>query len=453
MTQFLDRLRRTFSAIARVGLALLALSLASPAHAADAADQAAYDAAFDAMQRDPGNSDKALAYAEAAIKVGDLEGAIGALERLLIFNPDLPRIRLEVGVLYYRLGSYDLSRSYLSQLAARSDLPPDVRDKVQEYLAQIDRQASPHRITGGVIAGFRYQTNATYGSSSSGLSILGLSFPQASNTAGKGDANFFGLGSVNYVYDFQQAEPLTVEANLTMYGAKQFRQTFLDLSLTQIDVGPRIGLPNLLEGASVRPYVIGDYLSLGGSHFLASYGGGVNVVAPVMDRLSLLSNFEIQNRQYYMDPGRPRIEDRTGDYVAIRLSPQYALADNQIVGFIAEYDQTLASQAYERNYQVVLGPTYQIRFGSPVPETGLVRPWTASLGFDHIWRYYNKPDLLVDPFNTRNDSQYDIGGTLEVPVVDGLSALLQAQQTWQNSNIQNYKYTNTIGMMALSLTF
>ncbi len=455
MTHPLDHLGGRLVALLCAGAAALAVSLAAPApaRAADDAAQATYDAAFDAMQRDPGNSDKALAYAEAAIKVGDLEGAISAIERLLIFNPDLPRLQLEAGVLYYRLKAYEAARGYLERLAARSDLPPDVRDRVTEYLAQIERSESPHRVTGSVLAGIRYQTNSTYSSSSSGLSILGLNFPSPNNTATKGDANFFGLGAVNYVYDFQRADPLTVEANLTMYGAKQFRQTFLDLSLTQIDVGPRFGLTNLLPGASVRPYVVGDYLSLGGSHFLASYGGGVNGVAPLMDRLNLLANIELQNRQYYQDPARPRIENRNGDYLAARVSPQYALTQTQIIGFLAEVDRTMAVQSYERATQLVLGPTYQIRFDSPVPQMGLLRPWTANFGFNHVWRWYDQPDFLVDPFRSRSDSEYNVSSALEIGVLDGISAVLQVQQTWVNSNIQNYKYTNTTGMAALSFSF
>src|SRR4051794_7238871 len=64
-----------------------------------------YDAAFKAMQEDPGNSDKAIRFAEAAATVGDYEGAIGALERVLIFNPDLATIRAQLGILYYKLGA------------------------------------------------------------------------------------------------------------------------------------------------------------------------------------------------------------------------------------------------------------------------------------------------------------------------------------------------------------
>src|SRR4051812_36436157 len=176
--------------VAGIGLFLSFALLAPLAVGQDAGDQAAYDAAFDAMQRDPGNSDKAFAYAQAAIKVGDLEGAIGALERLLIFNPDLPRIRLELGVLYYRLGSFELARLYLGQLTDRSDIPPDVRAKVDEYIAETDRLASQHRITGSLLTGIRYQTNANTGPINGISRILGIDLTLTTDLQKKGDLNF-----------------------------------------------------------------------------------------------------------------------------------------------------------------------------------------------------------------------------------------------------------------------
>ncbi len=56
-----------------------------------------YEAAFQAVLKDPGNLDKTFRFAELAVAVGDLEGAISALERMLIYNPKLPRVRLELG--------------------------------------------------------------------------------------------------------------------------------------------------------------------------------------------------------------------------------------------------------------------------------------------------------------------------------------------------------------------
>ena len=32
-----------------------------------------------------------------------------------VFNPNLPRVKLELGVLYFKLGSYELARSYFQE--------------------------------------------------------------------------------------------------------------------------------------------------------------------------------------------------------------------------------------------------------------------------------------------------------------------------------------------------
>jgi tetratricopeptide (TPR) repeat protein len=414
-------------------------------------DQAAYETAFEAMQRDPGSSDKAFAYAQAAIKVGDLEGAIGALERLLIFNPDLPRIRLELGVLYYRLGSFELARLYLSQITDRSDIPADVRAKVDEYIAETDRLSAQHRITGSLLTGIRYQTNANTGPVNGISRIFGLDLTLSTDLQKKGDLNFFGAATVNYVYDFRLGDPLTLESNLTLYGAKQFKQTQYDLSLVQVDIGPRFGLQHLLDGASIRPYLIADHLSLGETNYLNSYGGGFNALAPLTDRLLLDGNFEVQNRQYWANTARPRIENRNGDFIAVRLSPRVAVTDKIVLSLTGELDRTLSVQGYERNTQFVLGPNALVRFDSPIPD--LEQPWAVGFGFNRVWRTYAAADPIVDSDNTRRDSEWNVGGSLSVGLVDKVQTLFQIQRSWVDSTIPNYSYRNLIGSVALSMQF
>ena len=46
-----------------------------------------------------------FAYADVSAKLGDNEAAVSALERMLLFNPNLPRVQLELGALYFRMGS------------------------------------------------------------------------------------------------------------------------------------------------------------------------------------------------------------------------------------------------------------------------------------------------------------------------------------------------------------
>ena len=61
---------------------------------------------FQQLFKDPTNLSLLFEYANLSIILGDLEGAIGVFEQMLIYDSALPRIRLELGVLYYRLGAF-----------------------------------------------------------------------------------------------------------------------------------------------------------------------------------------------------------------------------------------------------------------------------------------------------------------------------------------------------------
>src|SRR4029450_11994416 len=71
-------------------------------------------ALFDRTLKEPTNLDVAFRYAEVSTKLNDFEAAIGALERMLFFNASLPRVKLELGVLYFRLGSFEMAKNYFT---------------------------------------------------------------------------------------------------------------------------------------------------------------------------------------------------------------------------------------------------------------------------------------------------------------------------------------------------
>jgi tetratricopeptide (TPR) repeat protein len=118
--------------------------------------QQQFEQAFQHMLLDPANLDKSFKYAELGIQIGDYEAAISALERMLLYNPDLPRVRLELGVLYFRLGSYVIARSYLTRAVKGDNVPDDVRARVAVFLDDIDDRLSKHRFSGSVYGGLRY---------------------------------------------------------------------------------------------------------------------------------------------------------------------------------------------------------------------------------------------------------------------------------------------------------
>lgn len=95
---------------------------------------AAYDAAFQQTLLSPADPRVLTAFAAIAVEIGNIEGAISALERLLLINGDLPDVRLELGVLYFRLGSYETADLYLRSAIASPNATPQVKDRAGRFL-------------------------------------------------------------------------------------------------------------------------------------------------------------------------------------------------------------------------------------------------------------------------------------------------------------------------------
>src|SRR5205085_106907 len=135
--------------------------------------QREYDEAFEETMKKPADLDVLFKFATIASKTGDLEGAISALERMLLIDGNLPRVRLELGVLYYRLGSYEVARTYLESALKTPNLPPDVRSRAEQFMAQVVAQSKTSQFAGEVFLGMRYQSNANLGPATSNVRLFG----------------------------------------------------------------------------------------------------------------------------------------------------------------------------------------------------------------------------------------------------------------------------------------
>jgi tetratricopeptide (TPR) repeat protein len=98
------------------------------------AERAAYDKAFQATLEKPSDPETLARFADLAVKVGDIEGAISALERLLLIDANQPEVKLELGVLYYRLGSKEAALTYLEGARSSPEASPQVRNRAEEFL-------------------------------------------------------------------------------------------------------------------------------------------------------------------------------------------------------------------------------------------------------------------------------------------------------------------------------
>lgn len=123
----------------------------------------------------PTNMDNLFKYANLSILVGDLEAAVGIFEQMLIYNEELPRIRLELGVLYYRLGAFTTAKSYLESVKLYN--PPDqVLENVNNFLSAIDDSEQTFKFSSVMGTSITRSSNANSGLDADIINIAGYPF-------------------------------------------------------------------------------------------------------------------------------------------------------------------------------------------------------------------------------------------------------------------------------------
>ncbi len=96
-----------------------------------------FEAAFSRMIDDPTDIANTMKYAELAVELEDYESAIPPLERLLIQNPALTEVRLELGMMYSLLESKTVAKQYLTDVLEDENASEKQVALAKEYLAKL----------------------------------------------------------------------------------------------------------------------------------------------------------------------------------------------------------------------------------------------------------------------------------------------------------------------------
>lgn len=412
-----------------------------------------YNAAFQETMRKPADLDVLFRFASLATQVGDLEGAISALERMLLINADLPRVRLELGVLYYRLGSYEAARTYLVSALKSPSLPADVRRKADEYLAQIDSKASPSSFAGDVFFGWRYQSNANLGPASSRVLLFGQ--PANLNQAGLGTADWGVVSSlqVRHRWDFGHQDKSALETQFSAYANRQFQLSAANVSLLDLTTGPRFQIFNgVWEDVSLRPFLTGGYVWVNDTPYYGSWGGGLEAGALLADgfRNSTIVVFRRQNNQdtSYL----PANSQYRGTSLSANTVFQHDFGPLLSLFAIGSVQRFYADLAPWQSYSLYgVGGGFTFRFVDPLLRTGL--PWTMSLSATEQWWTYDQPDIVVDPGIMRYQNDTILSLVLAVPFDERTTFSLSAGRFVRGATVPNYEFANNSFMFGVNWRF
>ena len=447
-----------------VALVLLG-SLATAAIAADgdrAALEAQKDQLFQQMLANPANLDVVFAYANVSAQLGDNEAAVSALEQMLLFNPNLPRVDLELGALYFRMGSFDVARSYFDKAAAASP-PPDVQQRIDQYLALIAKQVSPSRLSGTVFFGAQYQSDANVAPANSMISspigpvLLSNQFVKTS------DVDLFLSGSLLYSYDLGNQDHDTIEVTGNGLVNHYMQVGRLDLDFGEVTAGPRFRFPQLpdtvAEAVTVKPYAILNEVGLGENQYFYTYGAGLEGTGIVWNDIAVKGVFEFRQKTFTNAPDRPVSTGLTGNDKLVSLSLTKPITPNSALSLEFDYVDQQTRLDFYSNESYAGAAAYHVHYDGP---DGLFRfPMETTFYVSRLFSLYDAPDPCCNTSgsstsfsaSSRDDRHWRFGITQGVQVADNIELIVQAQRDIVSSNLPLYGYTSNTVVVGPQIRF
>lgn len=420
-------------------LVLCALMLFGQLGDARAQDASVQDQLFQQMVRNPGNHEITFSYVKVATERGDYEAAIGALERLLFYNPKLTRVKYELGALYFRLGSYEMARRYFKEALASPDIDAITKERVETYLPDTEKQLQQSRFSGFAQTGIRSQSNASFAPGGGVLRLGGQDLALLPTARQKSDINWFGLVGLSHDYDLQNQRGDVLETRAVGYLTEQSRLKDLNVGYVDVSFGPRLALaPELLPGVTIKPYVVGGNTWIGGSSYFSTAGAGVGVKVPVNDRFTFGPDFEWRRADFRTID--PVAGFNSGDWYTTSLTASWNIAQQiklDARGLYRRGDSAFVFQSFD---QWAIEAALTLEFAPPF--VWMSRNWSVAPFARWIDTRFDAPNPFIDPLVARSDHQWSVGALFNAPMTKnfGISAAVQYDKT--NSSLPNYRLEN-----------
>ncbi len=395
---------------------------------------------FAAMLERPDNLDVAFEYAALSTQAGDYEAAASTLERMLIFAPGLPRIQLELGVIYYRLGAYETALSYFNSVMSGPNVPPEVKERVDVYLKAIAERQQPNKFTGSGFTGVRWQSNANLGPGSRSIVLNGLPFLLDESATGQDDFNFFTAGSFHYSHDLEnQGDRL--EASLLTYSSFYTDETQLDTQLAELTAGPSFNMGRFnIDDTYVAIYGIVNGVLLDNDAHFGTLGGGIRTTSQPSVRTKVSASTEVRQKYFNNTRNRPTSTLRDGLEIRNVAAVSYVATSALTLYGLARVTREDARAGFYDNWEFggYVGGMYT--FPSPVMMPD--RPWAYNFNAGYLRREFDSPDPTINAAKAQHDDEFWVRGSLSIPLTDDVALMPQVEYREVSSNYGIRAFSN-----------
>jgi hypothetical protein len=414
------------------GALLLAFfpALAVAATGDSAALRAELDAIYQRLLVDP--SDQALnrRMIDVALALEDYDAAIGAVERLIFYDPGNAALQLEAARLYLQIKSYAAASGYLKDAGAIAGLSEAQLDEIAALTKQADRGARGSPWSGFGQVGVRYQTNANIGSVELGLNEpFPFEKPQP-------DWNAFALGTLGL--DTPLSKTVSIEGSLSGYYADQRIVDRLDLGFAELAAGPRF---STADGAlSVKPYGLVHGILLGDAPYESAYGAGALLRWIFADGWFVEPQFEYKDRTYYSTVDYPDAPDQTGAIYTYAVNLSGQISENVSLLTRAGFNDNYAAKAYQSYDQYFANVAILVAFDAFGKEGWSFSPF-ATISYTDF-EGVAPPEEFAGFKTMREEVFWGVGANFEVPLRESIALGLAVEYNQNISNVDRDDYEN-----------
>ncbi len=403
---------------------------------------------YDEVLRRPDDLELNYAYAQTQVRQGDLLGALATLERMLLVNPNQPKVRLLYAVVLYRLNAPTEAERELDTVM-RYDMPDGLRRELEYYRSETRRQQQATQFSMFARIGWTYDTNRNL------VPLSGqLDGPNYVLQA-PDEVDSFGI---NATLRFDVEHDLGWERRHRLIGAAALYtdNAFASSNLSYL-VGELAGGVSLdFNPVELRILPYWRASTVGGDLAQIAYGGLARMVYQTRIGWQFFLYFQGEQQNYYSLSDSPESGLYTGGQFWFGGGARY---------LIDRHHRLTVSAAYTRKNATANFYAYD------GVEAALEHGWLMGGGaflatrLAVAWDTYDGPDPVINPVQTRQDTIFRIRSTFGIPIVtltgwddaprpirDAIVSLgIEYTRAWSNQSL--YDYQNFRVMLAIARRF
>ena len=352
---------------------------------------------------------------QLALQEEDFSKAIELFHRILVRDPSLHRVRLDLALAYFLSGD-DEAASHHFQIASAAGLPPEAQAKVDGYLLAIRRR---RHWTGEISLGVAPDSNINAATVVKTVNLFGVPFQvdqNAKKTSGVGLA-----GSMAGAYQWESSEDSRLMVGGTLSDIQFADHLFNDRAVSGF-AGPRFLIG---EDAEISVKATAFRRWYGGEAYSRGGGGRLEGLLGLSPRWQWNASLEIQQIDY------DQLNLNNGPVAILGTGLTYGIDASSFVRFGSAIEREQTNEPAFRDNQIMFETSYYREL-----------PWgfTATLGASIDIAAY---DHALSAFGvTRHDltANYQIGMANMAVDLAGFTPVIALIHTNRYSDIAFYSF-------------